>query len=209
MCSATASFTTAGLTGVVGIVALARVDTWREIPLAAVPLFSLFCIGVERDPCSAGAEPQGPTATGLTLAFLLFAEVVWPIYAPVAVWIVELNAPASSHSMVRVHGVRQPVIWLPMVDHNARTLWGCNLRRPYRLCEPRSTEHSNSPDLAYLAATCLPMPPHGRPDRSLGAIVLVGSLAAAITVKGPVISTARRYIGELSMVQIQKSAPAS
>jgi hypothetical protein len=180
MCfSATASFTTAGLTGVVGIVALARVDTWREIPLAAVPLFFAIQQSVEGSLWLAlPVEPQGPTATGLTLAFLLFAEVVWPIYAPVAVWLVEPNARLRK-LMLTCMAVGLSVStyllwWILTRTHGAAII---NDHIDY-VTEDR---HSNSLDLAYLAATCLPMLCSSRRILTvLGAIVLVGSLAAYV-----------------------------
>ena len=91
MCfSATASFVTAGITGAVGIVALSRARGPREWPMAAVPLFFAAQQSVEgllwlRLPVT----PDGAFSTFLTYLFLLFAEVWWPLYAPLACLLIE------------------------------------------------------------------------------------------------------------------------
>src|ERR1700712_2157128 len=94
MCfSATASFATAGITGAVGIMGLTRITTPREIPLATVPIFFAVQQTIEGFLWQVlPSNPQGATASTLTLGFLLFAEVLWPIYAPLAVWLLEPNA---------------------------------------------------------------------------------------------------------------------
>jgi len=99
MCfSATASFVTAGITGGVGIVALKRASGPKEWPLAAVPV--VFAI----QQCVEGllwlqlpVAPDAETATILTYLFLLFAEVWWPVYAPMAALLVE---PSKSRRLV-------------------------------------------------------------------------------------------------------------
>jgi hypothetical protein len=93
MCfSATASFIAAGITGAVGIVALSRTKAPREWPLAAVPLIFAAQQSVEgllwlQFPIA----PDRPSSTFLTYLFLLFAEVAWPVYAPVACLFIEPN----------------------------------------------------------------------------------------------------------------------
>ena len=93
MCfSATASFVTAGITGAAGIAALSRARTPREWPLAAVPLIFAAQQSVEGLLwLQLPVAPDGPSSTFLTYLFLLFAEVLWPIYAPVACLLIEPN----------------------------------------------------------------------------------------------------------------------
>jgi hypothetical protein len=91
MCfSATASFVAAAVTGGIGIAALTRLRQPREILLAATPL--LFAAqqmieGLLWLDLSAARETV--TASTLTWLFLLIAEVFWPVYVPLAVWLVE------------------------------------------------------------------------------------------------------------------------
>jgi hypothetical protein len=91
MCfSATASFTAAAITGVIGLVTLSRVPTRAELPLAAVPL--LFALQQTIEGClwltlDDGIMPG--LGTPLTYGFLLLAEVWWPIFVPIAVLLAE------------------------------------------------------------------------------------------------------------------------
>jgi hypothetical protein len=89
-----ASFSTAGLTGAIGLVCLLRTTKAREIPLAATPLVFGLQQAIE------GAlwlvlptAPHGPAADALTLAFLVFALVFWPVYAPAACLWLEPQTP--------------------------------------------------------------------------------------------------------------------
>lgn len=91
MCfSATASFATAALTGAAGVVAVARAETRRDMPLASVPLFFAVQQALE------GLlwlwlpiAPESAQATCLTDGFLSFALVLWPAYAPLVAWLIE------------------------------------------------------------------------------------------------------------------------
>lgn len=91
MCfSATASFSVAAVTAGVGVAALRHVTQTRELPLAAVPL--LFAIQQAIEGLLwlrlGGAIGIG-SVTQLATGFLIFAEVVWPAYAALAVLAVE------------------------------------------------------------------------------------------------------------------------
>jgi len=91
MCfSASASFVAAGATGVAGIIALTRVNEAREVPLAATPLFFALQQSIEGmlwlDLPSAS---DGLLSATLTLLYLVFAEVFWPLYAAIAAWLIE------------------------------------------------------------------------------------------------------------------------
>lgn len=91
MCfSATASFVSAGVTGVLGLAAVTRANTRRELPMAAIPL--LFSVQQTIEGLLWLTLPtalDGPATSTLTLAFLLFAEVLWPVYAPLAALLIE------------------------------------------------------------------------------------------------------------------------
>jgi hypothetical protein len=91
MCfSASASFISAGITGAIGLATVTQVRTWREAPLAAMPLSFSAQQAIE------GALwltlPHGGDdglSSALTHAYLGFALAFWPVFAPVAVWLIE------------------------------------------------------------------------------------------------------------------------
>ena len=88
MCfSATASFAAAGVLSATGAVTLSKVKSKREIPLASIPL--LF--GVQQAIEGVVWVSFGSTLlnTIATYGFLFFAYVLWPIFVPVAVMLVE------------------------------------------------------------------------------------------------------------------------
>lgn len=91
MCfSAPASFAVAALTGAIGVATLGRVGARREIPLAAIPLvFSAQQIieGLLWLLLPSGEAPA--LSHALAFAFLVFAQVVWPVLVPAAVILVE------------------------------------------------------------------------------------------------------------------------
>ena len=69
----------------IGVVALNRATQWRERPLAAIPLVFGLQQAVEGGLWLVlPAAPHGPLASGLALTFLLIAQVLWPVYAPMA-----------------------------------------------------------------------------------------------------------------------------
>ena len=91
MCfSAAASFVTAGAVGAIGAAALSRVKDLRELALAVTPvLFGLQQAIEGWQWLTLPLAPESSTSTGLTVLYLFFAEVFWPLYAPIAVWLVE------------------------------------------------------------------------------------------------------------------------
>lgn len=91
MCfSATASFVAFGITGAVGLAAVARTRHLNELPFAVIPLFFASQQGIEGLLwLTLPVAPQGPASSLLTYIFLILAKVLWPAYAPLAVLIVE------------------------------------------------------------------------------------------------------------------------
>lgn len=178
MCfSATASLVTAGLTGAAGLVSLGKVNALREVPLAAVPVFFAAQRGIEGSLWIAlGSDPQGCVAASLTLGFLLFAEVPWPIYAPVAVWLVEPNATRRKAMLICIGlgvGVSLYLLWWIVTHSHAAGLADGHIDY---VTEAR---HSGALGVAYLVATCLAMLLSSRRTLVLlGVIVLIGSVAA-------------------------------
>jgi hypothetical protein len=91
MCfSATASFSAASITGVIGIATLRQVKHPRELLLAAMPLLFAAQQAVEgalwlQLPAGAGRD----AVAALSLCFLVFAKVLWPAYVAPAVLLIE------------------------------------------------------------------------------------------------------------------------
>lgn len=178
MCfSASASFVTAGITGVIGIAALARVSEPRELPLAATPLLFALQQGVEGLLwLDLPLAPGGSLATALTFLFLFFAEAFWPVYAPVAVWLIEPDRRRRLPMAVCIGlgtAVAFYLLWWilghprPATILDGHIVYGTDDRQPY------------SVGLAYLAATCLPpLLSSRRTVVVLGTIVLAGLVVA-------------------------------
>lgn len=178
MCfSATASFLTAGLAGVVGIACLARANERRELLLAGTPLLFALQQGVEGLLwLNLPIAPGGPASAALTTLFLLFAQVIWPVYAPIAILLIEPSDRRRRLMQLCLAvgaGVGAYFFWVILTrPHGAVVLDGHIVY---------VTEHRLSAGLAlsYLAATCLPLVLSSRLTVViLGAIVLVGSVAA-------------------------------
>ena len=181
MCfSATASFVTAGVTGAIGIVAVSRVTEKRELPLAATPILFAAQQGVEGLLwLNLPLAPDGSTSTGLTFLFLLFADVLWPVYAPIAVWLVEPNETRRRLMLVCLAvgvGVGVYFRWGILARlHGAVVLDGHIVYL---------TEHGPADLLAlsYLAATSLPLfLSSQRTLVALGIVILGGSAVAYVS----------------------------
>lgn len=194
MCfSPLASFITAAVTGAIGIAAVtqarrgrmgraagglrAAVEGMQALPLAATPLIfalqqtieGLLWLNLE-------ATPDGSASGRLTFLFLFFAQGFWPVYAPLAVLLVEpslrrrrlmalcLAAGAGVASYLLWYVLGRPHGALIVDDH---------------VVYVTETRYSAWVSVAYLAATCLPLILSSqRTIVVLGAVVLVGCLTA-------------------------------
>lgn len=94
MCfSATASFTVAAVAGVAGVLAISRASDWRDVPFASFPLLFGAQQAMEGAQWLAiGPDGAGEQVDALRIGFLLFAEVLWPVYAPLAAMLIEPRA---------------------------------------------------------------------------------------------------------------------
>lgn len=91
MCfSATASFSVAAATAAIGIAAVTQATRPRELPVAIVPLLFAAQQTVEGVLWLqlTGAGDTG-TVVALATTFLVYAEVLWPAYAALAVLLIE------------------------------------------------------------------------------------------------------------------------
>lgn len=91
MCfSAVASFASSAMLGVVGAMAIRKTTSWSQVLFAGIPLvfagqqFAEGCVWLAlANPNYAGWE------NGAVRSFLFVAEVVWPVWAPLALWLLE------------------------------------------------------------------------------------------------------------------------
>ena len=180
MCfSPTASFLTAGVTGVIGVVCLMRATRPAELALAATPLLFGAQQAIEGGLwLTLPAAPHGLWAAGLTLAFLLFAQVFWPLYAPLAAWSLEPDRRRRRLMLVCLAcgAVVAGFLLRRMLGspHDAVIANRCIVYRS-------EGGHPVLVGLAYLAATSAPLILSSRRTiLALGAIVLTGSVIAYI-----------------------------
>lgn len=180
MCfSATASFVTAGVTGAAGLVALSRAREMRTLPLAITPILFAFQQGVEGLLwIDLPLAPGGSASTVLTFLYLFFAQVFWPVFAPIAVLLIEPSETRRflMHLCLAVGiGVGAFMLWwivtrpFGAVIEDAHIVYVTGFRR------------SDSAVLAYFAAAGLPlMMSSQRPVVGLGAIIFLGAVATFI-----------------------------
>jgi hypothetical protein len=180
MCfSATASFVTAGVTGMVGAVAAGRVRERRELPFAATPLFFALQQAVEGLLwLTLPVAPGGSGSTGFALAFLFFAEAFWPIYVPAAVLLMEPDRARRRLMLACLAAgaaVAAYLLWRMLAEPPGAAIVSGHI---VYATEPR---YSYLVGTAYVAATGLPLllSSH-RTVVVVGAIVLVGSAAAYV-----------------------------
>ncbi len=174
MCfSAQASFVTAGMTGAIGVIALTRVNEPRELPLAATPLLLALQQGIEGMLwLNLPLAPDGSMSMALTLLYLFFAEAFWPLYAPIAVWLIEPEP--RRHLMLVCLGVGAGVgayllWWILGHPHPATIL-------DYHIAYGSGYRQPGIVGFGYLVATGLPlMLSSQRTVVVLGAIVFAGS----------------------------------
>lgn len=180
MCfSATASFLTAGMTGAIGVMTLRRAKRPNELPLASIP--ALFAIQQAAEgglwlvlPDGAGSQ----AAFLLTQLFLLFALVVWPIFAPLAALALEPVAPRRNIMKLCVLagvGVSSYFAMQMWISPQVATISGHHILYQTGVASPLAAGG------VYLAATTLAlMVSSHRAVAALGMIVFAGSLIAHV-----------------------------
>jgi hypothetical protein len=180
MCfSATASFVTAGLTGSIGIVSLTRVNAPRELPLALTPILFALQQGIEGLLwLEIPVAPSGWAAGSLTLLYLLFAQVLWPVYAPSAVYLIE---PSQGQRRIMLVCLAVGVVVSGCLLWSILTESPGAVVRDYHVVYVTGQRSPMALALAYLVATSLPpLLSSRRTVAALGVLVLLGSIVAYV-----------------------------
>lgn len=180
MCfSPTASFTAAAVIGALGLVAVSRARTPSELPLAMTPLLFAAQQALEgfiwlRLPIA----PQGAATGALILTYLVFAQVLWPVWGPAAMLCLEQD-PRRRRLMAP---------WLAVgVAVSAYLLWGLLSRgdgasiAEGHISYETGQVHLTAAGAGYLAA--IGLPPLMSSSRSVlvfGIIVMFGWIVAYI-----------------------------
>lgn len=178
MCfSAPASFLAAAVTGAVGIAAVVRSHETREMPLATVPVFFAIHQAIEGFLwLTLPVAPDSADASLLTDAFLLFALVFWPAYAPFVAWLIEpddgrarlILAPLAAGICVAAY-----LLWTLVAGEHGASIVGGHI-----VYENNPGAHF-AVGLLYLAATAgAPALSSIRAVQLLALLVLLGSLVA-------------------------------
>jgi len=93
MCfSAQASFATSGILLLIGLLSISQVKSSKQIMLASIPLlFSIqqFCEGILWLTLSYSVLPF--LSIMMTYSFLFFALIIWPIWIPCTIFMIEKN----------------------------------------------------------------------------------------------------------------------
>ena len=178
MCfSAPASFVAAGLTGTIGIVTMTRISGSRQLALAATPLLFAIQQGIEGLLwLNLPLAPDGHLSTALTVSYLIFAEAFWPVFAPIAVWLVEPSAHRRRLIVVCLGagaGVGAYLLWWNLGHPHIATI------RDYHIVYGTGYRQPDAVSAVYLAATGLPLLLSSqRTVVVLGAIILAGLIVA-------------------------------
>ena len=184
MCfSATASFAVAAATAMTGAATLRHVRRRREVVLAAVPLLFAAQQAVEGvlwrlfDDVADGVSPDSGAVTGLAFLFLIFAKVVWPVYTPLAVLLIE-PSPRRRQAAAALLVVGAAISLYLLADMIATpptaAVWGHSIR--YASAVPAFSWE----EVPYLLCTCLPLVLSShRTVRVFGAVVVLGFVVSA------------------------------
>ena len=180
MCfSATASFSAASITAVIGIATLRQVKEPHELLLAAMPLLFALQQAIEGALWLQLPGGNGGAAAALSLSFVVFAKVLWPAYTPLAVLLIEpdlrrrqaLSAIAVAGCALSIYVFNRLSIIrpLPQSTGTASTTGAMKTHCPIRVSSISCAPASRS---CFLQAGAI---------QNFGAIVLAGFAVSAYT----------------------------
>ena len=181
MCfSATASFSAASITAVIGVATLRQVKHPRELLLAAMPLLFAVQQAIEgalwlKLPAGGGRD----AALALSLYFLVFAKVLWPAYVAPAVLLIEpdLRRRRVLYALAAL-GCTISLYMLNRLIENPPPVAICGHSIDYGGNEYALSWQS----FLYLLCTCVPLLlSSSGAIRRFGAIVVTGFLVSVTT----------------------------
>jgi hypothetical protein len=178
MCfSAPASFIAAAVAGTAGAACLARVRERSDWPLAAMPVFFAMQQAIEGFLwLNLEHAPASETTAALTDGFLVFALVLWPVYAPLSALAAEPNRNRQFLiALCFLAGVAVAIYFFASLDESPRTA----------SIDGRHIAYSADPDLPlairllYPVATCLSLMLSSHRTIALGgAVIFLGSVVS-------------------------------
>ena len=180
MCfSATASFTAAAALATAGLVILPRVRDLRELPLAGVPALFAAQQALEGALWLTLSRPGNTVLAGwLANGFVLFALVIWPVYAPLSALLVESR-------------LRRRLMWLFVGLGALFALYSLAdiaahpyhvVRTPESLCYINNSPYPGFAMALYVPAVCGAFLISSKPlIRTFGAIILLGLAVSLAT----------------------------
>jgi hypothetical protein len=179
MCfSAPASFAVATGTALVGALVLTKVTSWRELPLAAVPLLFASQQAIEGLLWLLLGRGGSTIMVGLLAeSFAFVALVVWPAWTPLAVGLVERNR-VRQLALIALFALSIPISYVGWRYVSAHAVGVCIVG--HSLSYANGTNYS-PPELGgYLLCTCCPLflSSH-RLLRYLGMLVVTGLAISA------------------------------
>ncbi len=177
MCfSATASFSAASITAVIGVATLGQVKQARELPLAAIPLLFAFQQAIEGALWLRLPGSGGSTVAALSMCFLVFAKVLWPAYVAPAVLFTEPDVRRRRVLyVIAALGGTIAIYMLQRLIENPPPVPICGQSIDYRGNEKAFSWQS----FLYLVCTCVPLLlSSSGAIRRFGAIVVIGFLVS-------------------------------
>lgn len=149
----------------------------REIPLAAIP--AIF--GVQQlveGGLWLGLPAQTPATSMLAIIYLLFSHVLWPLFVPLAVWLIE---PSALHrrriAWAIAAGAATSLFFLAIImsEPAFAAIEGSHIK--YHLPHP----HEEIAIIFYVTATCIaPLLSSIRSVRLLGLLITASMIASYV-----------------------------
>lgn len=161
----------------IGSITVRHAREWSEVPYAAIPLI----FGVQQlveGFLWRSLPAQNTTAHVLTIAYLLFSNVLWPIYVPVAVWLLEpRSARRRTIAWTVAGGSAVGLFFLAAILTHPVTSAIKGMHIKYHIPH----HHDAIAVAVYAAATCLaPLLSTHRTVRLFGIVLTTSMIVAAI-----------------------------
>jgi hypothetical protein len=175
--SATASFGAGVALLAIGAITVRRIREWREAPYAAIPLIFGLQQLIEGS-LWLSLPAQMTTADMLTIIYLLFSNVLWPIYLPVAIWLLEPSSRRrQTIAWTVLGGGAVGVFFLTAIIANPVASAIKGLHIDYDIPH----DHDAVAVTIYAAATCLaPLLSTHRMVRLFGVVLTISMVVAAV-----------------------------